>query len=111
LAAAISAAAKELNDMREAWLNPAGETDAELKKLTLTNLYNKRPEWLHLAHLKLDRAVFDAYGWADLDPADLYATRRPAPNETKEQAIARQKAAEEEMLKRLLALNHARAGK
>lgn len=35
----------------------------DLKKLTLTNLYNKRPEWLRLAHEKLDRAVLDAYGW------------------------------------------------
>jgi len=107
--AAIATAAKELNDMREAWLNPAGETEAELKKRTLTNLYNKRPECLHLAHLKLDRAVFDAYGWNNLDPKDLYATLRPNPGETKEQAATRQGAAEEEMLKRLLALNLARA--
>ena len=35
----------------------------ELKKRTLTNLYNQRPAWLELAHGKLDAAVFDAYGW------------------------------------------------
>lgn len=39
---------------------------AELKKRTLTNLYNQRPTWLDLAHKKLDAAVFAAYGW---DPA------------------------------------------
>jgi len=36
---------------------------AELKKRTLTNLYNQRPTWLDLAHKKLDDAVFAAYGW------------------------------------------------
>jgi hypothetical protein len=35
----------------------------ELKKRTLTNLYNQRPQWLALAHDKLDAAVFAAYGW------------------------------------------------
>ena len=35
----------------------------ELKKRTLTNLYNERPTWLDLAHRKLDEAVFAAYGW------------------------------------------------
>jgi hypothetical protein len=35
----------------------------ELKKRTLTNLYNQRPQWLTLAHEKLDAAVFAAYGW------------------------------------------------
>jgi len=34
-----------------------------LKRRTLTNLYNQRPEWLNLAHQKLDEAVFAAYGW------------------------------------------------
>jgi hypothetical protein len=36
----------------------------ELKKRTLTNLYNQRPQWLALAHDKLDDAVFAAYGWS-----------------------------------------------
>ena len=35
----------------------------ELKKRTLTNLYNQRPAWLDLAHRRLDEAVFAAYGW------------------------------------------------
>jgi len=32
----------------------AGASQAELKKRTLTNLYNHRPTWLDLAHSKLD---------------------------------------------------------
>ena len=36
----------------------------QLKKRTLTNLYNQRPTWLDLAHRKLDAAVFAAYGWS-----------------------------------------------
>ncbi|MCI0359981.1 MAG: hypothetical protein L0211_16000 [Planctomycetaceae bacterium] len=36
----------------------------ELKKRTLTNLYNHRPAWLDLAHKKLDQAVFTAYSWS-----------------------------------------------
>ncbi|MHC4405198.1 MAG: type IIL restriction-modification enzyme MmeI [Planctomycetota bacterium] len=39
------------------------ECAKELKKRTLTNLYNERPTWLDLAHRKLDEAVFAAYGW------------------------------------------------
>ncbi len=35
----------------------------QLKKRTLTNLYNQRPMWLEIAHRKLDEAVFAAYGW------------------------------------------------
>ncbi len=38
-------------------------TDADLRKRTLTNLYNARPSWLALAHERLDRAVYAAYGW------------------------------------------------
>jgi hypothetical protein len=64
---AIAAAAKELVEKRDRWLNPECATDAELKKRTLTNLYNQRPTWLDLAHKKLDEAVLDAYAW----PNDL----------------------------------------
>ena len=39
------------------------ECARELKKRTLTNLYNERPTWLDLAHKKLNTAVFAAYGW------------------------------------------------
>jgi len=46
----------------------------ELKKRTLTNLYNQRPAWLDLAYRRLDEAVFAAYGWsADLSDDELLA--------------------------------------
>lgn len=66
-AQAIADAARALNEKRERWLHPDGVGVAELKKRTLTNLYNQRPTWLQLAHEQLDRAVLDAYGW----PHDL----------------------------------------
>ncbi len=80
---AIADTARELVRLRDNWLNPPNITPEELKKRTLTNLYNKRPEWLANAHRALDEAVFAAYGW----PANL--TR-------------------DEILERLLALNHER---
>ncbi len=83
--AAIAAAARELVGLREGWLNPEGASERELKRLTLTNLYNARPTWLDLAHQRLDAAVLAAYGW----PADLGG---------------------EALLARLLALNLARGG-
>ena len=47
---------------------PRGEDAARvLKKRTLTNLYNARPQWLADAHAALDAAVAGAYGW----PADI----------------------------------------
>ncbi|WP_300013574.1 DNA methyltransferase [uncultured Roseobacter sp.] len=82
----IAAAAARLNELRENWLNPADlvtrvpevvagypdrilpKDDAaakELKKRTLTNLYNTRPAWLDHAHNALDEAVAEAYGWGD----------------------------------------------
>ena len=81
---AITQAAQELVQLRDAWLNPPGASEAELKKRTLTNLYNQRPTWLDNAHRKLDAAVFAAYGW----PSDL---------------------TDEEILERLLTLNLKRA--
>lgn len=80
---AIAAAAKELNDKREAgWVEP-GLAPEELKKRTLTNLYNARPTWLALLHQRLDDAVFRAYGWPE--PVDDVS--------------------DEEILRRVLALN------
>jgi hypothetical protein len=67
----IAEAAKKLCELRENWLDPtfAGGgpmlTETQLKKHTLTNLYNERPTWLELAHLELDRAVLAAYGWPE----------------------------------------------
>ena len=41
------------------------EAAKELKKRTLTNLYNARPQWLAHAHAALDEAVAEAYGWGE----------------------------------------------
>ena len=87
---AIAAAADELNQLRENWLNPLnmlGEpalSSQEKRRRTLTNLYNDNSTWLRNAHAKLDAAVADAYEW----PHDL---------------------SDEEILDRLLALNLERA--
>jgi hypothetical protein len=63
--------------------------EIDLKKRTLTNLYNQRPQWLDDAHRALDHAVFAAYGW----PPEVDG--KPLSNS--------------EILARLLALNHQRA--
>jgi type II restriction/modification system DNA methylase subunit YeeA len=69
---AISQAAKELVEQRDRWLNAEGLSDADKKKRTLTNLYNARPTWLDLAHNRLDKAVFVAYGWnSDLSDEEI----------------------------------------
>lgn len=39
------------------------EAAKELKKRTLTHLYNEKPQWLIKAHQALDNAVAAAYGW------------------------------------------------
>jgi len=77
--AAIAAAAQELNRLREGWLNPTpvaglGLSESELKKRTLTNLYNQCPTWLVNAHAALDDAVFAAYGWPKpMDDSEILA--------------------------------------
>ena len=82
----ISDAARRLDEARRNWLNPEGVSESELKKRTLTNLYNQRPTWLENAHARLDEAVFAAYGW----PPDL---------------------SNEDVLQNLLALNMERIGR
>jgi hypothetical protein len=52
-----------LDGLRRNWLDPEDASEADLKKRTLTNLYNQRPTWLANAHARLDAAVFAAYGW------------------------------------------------
>ena len=59
----IAKEAEELNRLREGWLNPPDAAQSELKNRTLTNLYNARPTWLQMVHDRLDKAVWDAYGW------------------------------------------------
>ncbi len=61
---AIERIARELNDLRTASLNPPGASANELRRCTLTNLYNRMPTWLFQVHDRLDRAVLDAYGWS-----------------------------------------------
>jgi hypothetical protein len=65
---------RSLVEKRDRWLNPEGASEKELKKRTLTNLYNQRPAWLELAHRKLDHVVLDAYGW----PHDVGDNEYPA---------------------------------
>ncbi|MDP1901539.1 MAG: hypothetical protein Q8K96_13955 [Rubrivivax sp.] len=112
-AAAIARAAARLVAPRDAWLNPPEWTERvpevvplgmavspypdrivakpgferNLAQRTLTKLYNQRPAWLAQAHQTLDAAVAAAYGWADYTAATT----------------------DEEILRRLLALNLARA--
>ena len=90
-AQAIAAAAADLDEKREAWLNPpdlvrrepevvAGYPDRllpvddaaakVLKTRTLTALYNARPAWLDGLHRRLDAAVAAAYGWPEDIPED-----------------------------------------
>ena len=106
-AAAIEAAARDLNALRENWLYPADliAEEAEmvdgmparrlpngpqarqtLGRRTLTTLYNDRPEWLSEAHRTLDESVAAAYGW----PKDI---------------------TDEAALEQLLALNLKRSGR
>jgi len=85
---AIAEAAKQLDELRNNWLNPPEWVEcipevvpcypdrivakpgheADLKKRTLTNLYNQRPAWLDNIHKELDAAVAAAYGWDDYTP-------------------------------------------
>ena len=87
-AQAIASAARRLVELRDRSLNPPEWTEwveepvpgypprpvprdkkasVALKKRTLTNLYNARPQWLVDAHAQLDAAVAAAYGW----PSDI----------------------------------------
>ena len=91
----IAEAARRLVELRDRWLNPPEwiewvdepvpgyprrpvprDEDAAkaLKKRTLTNLYNARPQWLADAHATLDAAVAAAYGWPT-DITDDHALR------------------------------------
>jgi hypothetical protein len=151
---AISAAAQQLHEERDHWLNPSPEehivlgiTEKTLKERTLTNLYNAlvefrssetphQPEPHPLApspftergskakngngngngripkaardfaprlaelHDALDRAVLAAYGWDDLMASEGHVNA----------VSLRTAEGDEELLRRLLALNLQRAG-
>ena len=83
-AIAVADAARRLVELRDRWLNPPEWVDwidesapnypkrpvptpaaplQQLKRRTLTNLYNEKPQWLLNAHAELDSAVAAAYGW------------------------------------------------
>ena len=89
-AIAIAQAARRLVELRNHWLNPPEWIDwidepapnypkrpvpkpsaplQQLKRRTLTNLYNEKPQWLANAHADLDAAVAAAYG-LDADISD-----------------------------------------
>ncbi len=72
---AIAEAAKDLNNLREGWLNPPNLPADDLKKRTLTNLYNQRPTWLQQAHQRLDQAVLHAYTWPQALPTPAILER------------------------------------
>ena len=59
--ARVGEAARRLVELRDGWLNPSGLNAVDLKKRTLTNLYNQRPTWLANAHADLDGSAVDAY--------------------------------------------------
>jgi type II restriction/modification system DNA methylase subunit YeeA len=109
--AAISAAAKALDDTRSRWLSPPElireepdvaptlparripvDVSAEraLGERTITRLYNERPGWLDLLHHDLDRAVLEAYGWPDDLPGDQLLARLLALNHERASAHPRQ---------------------
>ena len=92
-AVAVALQAQRLVELRDRWLNPPEwvelvdepipgypkrlvprdeEAAKALKKRTLTNLYNARPQWLADAHEALDAAVAAAYGWsADISDDEM----------------------------------------
>lgn len=53
--------------IRQSAIDAACAKDKNLKKRTLTNLYNERPTWLKLAHRRLDEAVLASYAAVDPD--------------------------------------------
>ena len=72
----IVAAAQRLDSLRQGWLNPpvGAINPSDLKRRTLTNLYNDPPTWLGMAHRRLDEAVFAAYGLSpDLTDGEILA--------------------------------------
>jgi hypothetical protein len=103
--------------VRQSAIMAAAAKDAQLKKRTLTNLYNERPTWLKLAHEKLDRAVLAAYaatdaaGEWDEDWAAVWVdTGAGQPLPPNHPLAARRSEVDQKLLANLLRLNHQRAG-
>jgi type II restriction/modification system DNA methylase subunit YeeA len=77
----IAEAARALDHLRNNWLKPEGAPpEGELRKRTLTKLYNDRPTWLQNAHERLDEAVFAAYGWPSNISDEVILMNLLAPN-------------------------------
>ncbi len=55
--------------IRQSAIDAMAAADENLRRRTLTNLYNERPTWLKLAHRDLDRAVLAAYRAVDPEGA------------------------------------------
>ena len=103
--------------IRQSAIMALAAKDPNLKKRTLTNLYNQRPTWLELAHLELDRSVLAAYAAVDPDGqwsedwAEVWqptGAGQPLP-EDHPLADARREI-DQKVLENLLRMNLARAG-
>jgi len=110
----VPAEAREL--IRRSAVQAEAAKDPELKRRTLTNLYNERPTWLRLAHRELDRAVLAAY--AAVDPegqwsetwADVWQdTGAGQPLPPDHELTAARAETDARVLSNLLRLNLARA--
>ncbi len=98
---AIGEAARDRDEKRRLWLNPPEwvrkvldvipslpprllpideHAEQQLKRRTLTNLYNERPTWLVNLHDKLAAADFAAYGCDDAPSAERILERLLALN-------------------------------
>lgn len=103
--------------IRQSAIMAKAAKDPNLKKRTLTNLYNERPTWLRLAHLELDRAVLAAYahmdpegGWDESWAEVWEETGAGQPLPEGHPLAARRAEVDQKVLANLLRLNLARAG-
>ena len=103
--------------IRHSAIMAAAARDKDLKKRTLTNLYNARPTWLKLAHRELDRAVLAAYAavdpagdWSE-DWAEVWLDTGAGQALPADHPLAEKRAeVDQSVLANLLRLNLARAG-
>jgi hypothetical protein len=101
--------------IRQSAIMARAATHRELKRRTLTALYNERPTWLRLAHRELDAAVLAAYaavdaegGW-DESWADVWAETGAGQKLPPGHPLAsRREATDARVLENLLRLNQSR---
>ena len=102
--------------IRESSIMAIASRDPQLRRRTLTNLYNERPTWLVLAHAELDRAVLAVYaavdpegGWSE-DWADVWRDSGAGQLLAADHPLAARRAETDgRVLENLLRLNLARA--